>query len=473
MQNRMNLFVAIHAVSDLASQDANKNEVGARLNELVNQLQSSNLDDLANLTGGIIDDLFEEDVALAGISTRVSALGARIRDQTIKSLKQEAKALQKRRKMGLEDNAPPLGAPSISMPPTEDTRPDAHFRTVLNRCSDIMLHVGDENRSQIFQAYRDSDAFITSNDVLERIDEVIADLNKIFDPVEDFEELSESALELFPPEAPVEEDAEMVTDVGEEPAPGVRDSAAPTQPVTPDREAEPATTDTGSRRMGRRSFAVMLLVIVIACTSSTVWFMQHFFRGVAEVTSFREDVYEAGPNLPVPTTKVCGTNKNGEKILPVLVYQDNDGDGWGSGESTEVCEPSPQHVAMDGDCNDEDPSTHPQAHEPWRENVDRNCDGRLPFFLELLGNVGPTIRPVPDHKRLACDVDVMKGNVTGVNLGPDIGIITLHGVQRNDRGECVLEGLLAQLVSRDCVLNLEVDEQRPATRACPMVWRFR
>ena len=55
-------------------------------------------------------------------------------------------------------------------------------------------------------------------------------------------------------------------------------------------------------------------------------------------------------------------------------YLDADGDGYGDWRlPVEACEAPSQHVANDGDCNDDDDSLHPSAVEAC-DNIDNDCD---------------------------------------------------------------------------------------------------
>lgn len=54
--------------------------------------------------------------------------------------------------------------------------------------------------------------------------------------------------------------------------------------------------------------------------------------------------------------------------LPALGFADDDGDGFGA-----LWEPSCQYVAVDGDCDDDDPDVYPGAPEVPCDGVDQNC----------------------------------------------------------------------------------------------------
>jgi len=56
-------------------------------------------------------------------------------------------------------------------------------------------------------------------------------------------------------------------------------------------------------------------------------------------------------------------------------YLDSDGDGYGDAAITQVaCDPDPNYVADDTDCDDTDPLTYPGAAEVWYDGDDQDCD---------------------------------------------------------------------------------------------------
>ncbi len=66
-----------------------------------------------------------------------------------------------------------------------------------------------------------------------------------------------------------------------------------------------------------------------------------------------------------------------DEELPVFTwFIDNDGDGIGTGISTESCAFLPGYATIGGDCNDNDATISPVANEICN-NVDENCDGVL------------------------------------------------------------------------------------------------
>ena len=60
---------------------------------------------------------------------------------------------------------------------------------------------------------------------------------------------------------------------------------------------------------------------------------------------------------------------------PVVGYLDEDGDGVGD-VRVEDCVLPASAVDRSGDCDDQDPSIHPDASE-WCDGVDQNCDGMV------------------------------------------------------------------------------------------------
>ena len=69
----------------------------------------------------------------------------------------------------------------------------------------------------------------------------------------------------------------------------------------------------------------------------------------------------------------------GETGCSGVWYRDEDGDGYGNSDlSSDACEAPEGYVAVNGDCNDQDPGYNPGARDPCRDGVDRNCDGQDP-----------------------------------------------------------------------------------------------
>src|SRR5262245_32505830 len=57
-------------------------------------------------------------------------------------------------------------------------------------------------------------------------------------------------------------------------------------------------------------------------------------------------------------------------------YADLDADGYGTGSAVQFCGPLPAlYAAVGGDCDDLNPSRHPNASEICADGIDENCDG--------------------------------------------------------------------------------------------------
>jgi hypothetical protein len=86
-------------------------------------------------------------------------------------------------------------------------------------------------------------------------------------------------------------------------------------------------------------------------------------------------------------------NCNGEinEGLGILVYLDDDGDGYGNdGVAVDgVCELAPGLVEIGGDCNDQDASVNPAGFEICGDGMDNNCDG-LDEMCPVFGCTDPT-----------------------------------------------------------------------------------
>ncbi len=62
-------------------------------------------------------------------------------------------------------------------------------------------------------------------------------------------------------------------------------------------------------------------------------------------------------------------------------YLDFDNDGYGAGESVELCDAPPRHIADNTDCDDADGNMHPDAAEDdCADPTDYNCDGSSSYI---------------------------------------------------------------------------------------------
>lgn len=102
-------------------------------------------------------------------------------------------------------------------------------------------------------------------------------------------------------------------------------------------------------------------------------------------------------------------------------HVDADGDGWGSEDVGLACKPVDGFTDKDGDCNDEDPTIHPDADDPVCDGIDHDCDGRTEAAL-----VGPStfmsVQSALDAAPAGGTVDVCPG-IHAVSLVHDSDVI--------------------------------------------------
>jgi hypothetical protein len=92
--------------------------------------------------------------------------------------------------------------------------------------------------------------------------------------------------------------------------------------------------------------------------------------------------YTPGAENPENNCQVCmPSNDSGAwtSEQPAVWYADTDGDGFGADSDTALlCGAlAPYSVLVGGDCNDNNPSVHPDAEELCDNLVDDNCDGQV------------------------------------------------------------------------------------------------
>jgi len=79
---------------------------------------------------------------------------------------------------------------------------------------------------------------------------------------------------------------------------------------------------------------------------------------------------------PEPVTRtVTRTTTVTAPCVEQLWYVDDDGDGWGDGSAAVLACEAPPGAAPQGDCDDADPSIHPEAVDSPLDDVDQDCSG--------------------------------------------------------------------------------------------------
>ena len=107
---------------------------------------------------------------------------------------------------------------------------------------------------------------------------------------------------------------------------------------------------------------------------------------------FRSSIYPGAPELCNGRDDDCDGEID-EDAQPIPYYPDLDGDGFGDPLATpiESCEPPAGYVDNDDDCDDRDPSTHPEATEVC-DHVDNDCDGLVDEGVREVCGVGLCMR---------------------------------------------------------------------------------
>ncbi|HET9433799.1 MAG TPA: MopE-related protein, partial [Chitinophagaceae bacterium] len=113
---------------------------------------------------------------------------------------------------------------------------------------------------------------------------------------------------------------------------------------------------------------------VIQCTSPGAGYRRTGLSGGSDCNDANASVY---PNA----TEICNNidddcdGQIDEGAQAATWYQDADGDGFGNPSLTQLACSAPQgYVADNTDCNDADPSVHPNATEICGNNIDDNCN---------------------------------------------------------------------------------------------------
>ncbi len=120
----------------------------------------------------------------------------------------------------------------------------------------------------------------------------------------------------------------------------------------------------------------------IACTRPA----NHFLA--SELSQTSGDCNDNNANIYPGAAEVCDNldnncnNQIDEGITFQNYYLDSDGDGFGTGNATNDCQPpSANHVTQNGDCNDNDSAIHPNATEIC-DNIDNNCNSQIDEGLQ-------------------------------------------------------------------------------------------
>jgi hypothetical protein len=84
----------------------------------------------------------------------------------------------------------------------------------------------------------------------------------------------------------------------------------------------------------------------------------------------------------------CDGITDAQLSVPLQIFEDGDGDGYGGGSPQHhlTCQVPDSYSLVGGDCEDSDPSVHPDAESSWEDSlVDNDCDGSWEESMQPLG----------------------------------------------------------------------------------------
>lgn len=121
-----------------------------------------------------------------------------------------------------------------------------------------------------------------------------------------------------------------------------------------------------------------------------------------------------------------------ESITGTLsAYQDEDGDGYGSGPGFDVCELPAGYASQDGDCDDTNSAANPGATETCGDGIDNDCDGTTNGCVAWTGSIYRT-----DANTVFSGSDSSFGNrIAGADLdGDGVNELVIADEQLNRSG---------------------------------------